>query len=171
MNILTKWLTALYKDSKLKIEFKTLPVEVYREKWEEIYPTCEKVKIPIFFSKNVDLGEMGQNLLSSYIEVIIENAGYKQPHEYLLTSVVRNNVNTNRILLSFASKFSNWGSKRVVIVSEDATKVYRNDFKDVYKLSWKDYEEGEYQKVKKPSVAPSVIKLRRPKINTLTENK
>ena len=163
MHNLTKWLTSIHKNSRLKMTWNTLPIESYREKWEEIYQYCDKVKIPIFFSKNVDLGEMEGELKSTYVEVKIENAGYKQKHEYLLTSVVRNNIDKNKILLTFTSEFSNWGSKRIVIVSEDGYKVYRNDFKNVYDLSWKDYSEGEYQK-KKQADTSCTSKLKRPKI-------
>lgn len=166
---LTKWLKAIYSDSKLKMTWNTLPIETYKEEWGEIYQYCDEVKVPIFFSKNVDLGEMGQDLLSTYVEVKIDNAGYRQQHDYLLTGAVRNNIDKNKIVLTFTSKFSNWGSKRIVIVSEDGNKVYRNDFKTVYQLSWNDYTEGEYQK--KQASTPHVPKLRRPRISTLTESK
>lgn len=171
MNDLTRWLTAMYRDSKLKMSFQTLPIEKYRDEWENIYPYCDKVEVPVFFSKNVDLGEMEQNLMSTYVEVVIENAGYKQQHEYLLTSVTKNYANPEKVMLAFTSKFTYWGSKRLVIVSENAERVYRNDFKDIYKISWKDYSEGAYQKQKKASSAPHIMKLRRPQVKTLTETK
>ena len=154
---LTKWLTLLHNDSRLKMSWKVIPVEVYKEKWESMYPYCDSAKIPIFFSKNVDLGEVGQNLQNSYVEVSIENAGYKQQHDYLLTSITRHD---EKITLAFTSEFSNWGSKRLVILIPERSKVYRNDFKGVYELSWKDYREEKYQKKES---TPHVTKLRRPK--------
>lgn len=159
---LTKWLSALHKDSGMKIKWEILPIETYREKYKKAYKYCDIPSIPIFYSKGVELGEMAGELKDSYIELNIENAGYKQRHEYLLTSIIRNNVNKDNLVLAFTSEFSNWGSKRIVIINEKTCKVLRNDFKSVYKLSWKDYTEGKYQKTEKTEPEHKVIKVRRP---------
>ena len=156
MNVLTKWLTLLHDDCNFKIRFNTLDKEYYEKEWESMSTSCIPVKAPEFFCKNVDLGEMLQNLQGTYAQVLIENAGYKQPHEFILTGI---RAKDSKNFLYFSSKFSNWAVKRIVIIEND--KVVRNDFKKVYKLSWEDYKEGRYMSKKKTST-PQKIKLRRP---------
>lgn len=156
MNVLTKWLTLLHDDCNFKIRFNTLDKEYYEKGWESISTSCIPVKAPEFFCKNVDLGEMWQNLQGIYAQVLIENAGYKQPHEFILTGI---RAKDSKNFLYFSSKFSNWAVKRIVIIEND--KVVRNDFKKVYMLSWEDYKEGRYMSKKKTST-PQKIKLRRP---------
>ena len=159
MNLLTKLLTMLHNDCDFETRFNLLDKGVYEEDWEAVDNSCLPVKGPDFFCKNIDLADFEPLLKGTYAQIIIDNAGYKQPHEFLLTGVMKSG---KKIFLYFSSKFSRWSTKRVVII-EDA-KVTRNDFKNVYKLSWKDYKEGEYQKKKTTSMVP---KLRRP---TLTQN-
>ena len=163
MNTLVKCLELLYKDCNFKVRFQTLDKEKYLRDWESINESCEQVKVPDFFSKGVDLGETGENLKSVYAEIFMDNSGYKQPHDLILTSVTK--LYNNNVLLAFSSKFSRWAIKRLIIIDIENNRVVRNDFKDVYKLSWKDYQEGEYQKKKTTTNVP---KLRRP---TLTRNK
>jgi hypothetical protein len=162
MSLLVKCLELLYQDCKFKVRFQTLDKEKYLRDWESINDSCEYVRVPEFFSKDVDLGEMGENLKSVYAEIFIDNAGYKQPHDLILTSVTK--LYNGNVMLSFSSKFSKWAVKRLVIVDSDKNKVIRNDFNDVYELSWKDYREGGYQKKKS---TPNIPKLRRP---TLTQD-
>lgn len=147
MNILTKWLTFIYEDLPSKACFRTLDIDKYREAFEEFHPTCEKIKVPIFYSDRIDLGQINEELNSTYIELYIENAGYKQPHEYLLTSILKNG--SNKIAFCFTSEYSNWAAKRIVSISPDCRTIYRNDFKDVYSMSWEDYKNDRYQKGKK----------------------
>ena len=160
MNVLTKWLTLLHDDCNFRVRFNTLDKEYYEKEWESINMSCVPVKAPEFFCKNIDLGEVLQNLQGTYAQVLIENAGYKQPHEFILTGV---SSKGSKNFLYFSSKFSNWAVKRIVIIEGD--KVIRNDFKSVYKLSWEDYKEGKYMSKRKTST-PQKIKLRRP---TLTQ--
>lgn len=162
MNELNNWLTLLYNDCKFKVRFNTLDKEYYEQEWEEQNNSCIPVKAPDFFCKNVELGEVGQNLLGTYVQIVMENAGYKQPHEFILTGMLKVDCH---IFLYFSSKFSNWAVKRNVIIDINKNRVIRNDFNDVYTLSWRDYTEGEYQKKKSTAYVP---KLRRP---TLTQNK
>ena len=162
MNPLIKWLTLLHGDCKFKVKFRTLDKEKYEKDWEALNMSCVKVKIPEFFCKGIDLSEIEENLKSTYAELQADNSGYKQPHEYILTGVTK--LYNNNILLSFSSKFSNWAVKRNVVINPLINKIVRNDFNDVYELSWKDYKEGSYQKKKAVSNAP---KLRRP---TLTQD-
>lgn len=159
MNVLTKRLTLFHDDCNFKVRFSTLDKEYYEKEWESMNMSCIPVKPPEFFCKNVDLGEVLQNLQGTYAQVLIENAGYKQPHEFILTGVSAKGAKN---FLYFSSKFSNWPVKRIVIIEND--KVIRNDFKKVYKLSWEDYKEGRYTSKKKST--PVKIKLRRP---TLTQ--
>ena len=163
MDPLTRWLTLLHEDCKFKVRFNTLDKEHYEQEWESLNKSCVPVKAPEFFCKNVELGEVSQDLSSTYVQVLIENAGYKQPHEFLLTGIMKVNA---FVQLYFSSIFSNWGIKRVVVIDLEHNKVTRNDFNDVYELSWKDYREGEYQKKK---ATPHVSMLRRPTLTQLNK--
>ena len=87
------------------------------------------------------MGDVESELKSMYVEAILDNAGYKQPHEYILASIRFAN---NRYFLSFVSEYSNWPVSRLVIFDKH-NKIVRNDFKKVYTLSWQDFKEGEYQ--------------------------
>lgn len=150
MNILTRWLTYIHEELPSKARFRTLDICKYRETFEDLLMTCEDIKIPKFYSERIDLGQMKAELECDYIELYLENAGYKQPHEYLLTSVILNEVEEyKRIVFSFTSEYSNWAQKRIIIISPDCKEMYRNDFKTIYDLSWKDYKEGKYQKALK----------------------
>ena len=150
MNILTIWLTYIHKNLPSEARFRTLDIERYREIFEELRPTCEKIKIPEFYCEGVDLGQIGDELKSHYIELYLDNAGYKQPHEYILTSIYLNKIRKKeQLFFYFTSEYSNWAMKRIVSISPNCEEIYRNDFKDVYTLSWKDYSEGKYQKASK----------------------
>ena len=164
MSLLVKCLELLHQDCKFKVKFQTLDKEKYLRDWERTNDSCEDVRVPEFFSKDVDLGEMGENLKSVYAEIFIDNAGYKQPHDLILTSVTK--LYNDNVMLSFSSKFSKWAIKRLMIIDCNKNKVIRNDFKDVYELSWKDYREEEYQKKKS---TPHISKLRRPTLTQLNK--
>ena len=69
MDPLTKWLTLLYEDCKFKVRFNTLDKEYYEQEWESLNESCVPVKAPEFFCKNVELGEVSQNLFSTYVQV------------------------------------------------------------------------------------------------------
>ena len=84
MNILTVWLQKLYYDCNFKVKYKTVDKESYKAQWELLNSTIHPATSPEFFSKGVDLGNMANELESVYVEINIENAGYKQPHEYFL---------------------------------------------------------------------------------------
>ena len=139
--MLTQWLKTLYDDCNFKIRFSTLDKEYYRKEWEARNLSVTPIKPPEFFLKNVSLGDVESELKSMYVEAILDNAGYKQPHEYILASIRFAN---NRYFLSFVSEYSNWPVSRLVIFDEH-NKIVRNDFKKVYTLSWQDFKEGEYQ--------------------------
>ena len=145
MEKINQWLAAFYQDCNFKLSFKTLGKEYYRERFEFQNTTALPVVIPDFFYKGVNLKNLEGEFAENYIELNIDNAGYKQPHDYLLTSIT---LVQNKVILAFTSQFSNWGVKRNVVIDPETNKVLRNDFKDVYNLSWKDYKEGEYQKCK-----------------------
>lgn len=148
MNNLTRLLTLIHKDLPSKSKFRVISVEKYIEEFEERYQSCDKVKVPIFYHEGVDIGQIEGELVSNYIELYIENAGYRQVHEYLLTSVIYNRVRNN-FMLTFTGKFSNWAPKRIVVISSNYEEILRNDFRNVYELSWKDFNEDKYQKVSK----------------------
>lgn len=145
MEQLNQWLTAFYKDCNFKLKFKTLNKEYYRERFESLNNTAVPVVVPEFFYKGVDLKKLEGEFAENYIELNIDNAGYKQPHDYILTSVT---LAQNNVMLAFTSQFSNWGVKRIVIVDPSTNKVLRNDFKKIYNISWEDYKDGKYQKCK-----------------------
>ena len=139
--MLTQWLKTLYDDCNFKIRFSTLDKEYYRKEWEARNLSVTPIKPPEFFLKNVSLGDVESELKSMYVEAILDNAGYKQPHKYILASIRFAN---NRYFLSFVSEYSNWPVSRLVIFDEH-NKIVRNDFKKVHTLSWQDFKEGEYQ--------------------------
>ena len=111
--------------------------------------TAQPVDIPSFFYKGVDFKQLEGEFSENYIELNIENAGHRQPHDYILTSVVRID---EKVTLAFTSEYSNWGTKRIVIIDYTTNKVIRNDFTKVYNLSWEDYKLDKYQKVRKTTV-------------------
>ena len=150
MNLLTTWLKAFHDQSRLKVKYKIIDKESYRETLENLNMSIRPICLPEFSVKNVSLGDMEQELKSHYVKLIIENAGYKQPHEYILYRVEA--LIENRYLLAFCSAYSNWPVGRLVILDE-FNKVIRNDFKLVYDLSWKDYNEKEYQPKEKKVLA------------------
>ena len=145
MNTLTKWLKALYDDCPFSIRFNPLEKEYYQRKWAELLESLEDPIVPEFFVDGVDLGHILGELSTNYIEATIENAGYKQTHTYILTGITCRN---DRVSLYFSGEYSNWAPKRIVTMTYDGGTIIRNDFKDIYLLSWKDYNEGKYQKAK-----------------------
>ena len=147
--MLTTWLRALHDDCNFKIKFKTLDKEYYSRTWEENTLSINPIKAPEFFCKNVSLGTMENELKSMYVEALIENAGYKQPHEFILSGILFSN---NKYFLSFTQEYSNWPVSRLVIFDE-YNHIIRNDFKTVYNLSWEDYREEKYQPKKKKIIA------------------
>lgn len=167
MNRLTLWLKVLCTDCNFKIKFRPINKETYAENWNSKCLTINPITPPQFFLKNMTLGkELETELESMYIEVIIDNAGYKQPHEYLLNGILHSH---NKYFLYFSSEYSNWPTLRIVSFDEE-DKLLRNDFKRIYKRSWKDFKEGSYQPKEKKAVAcvPKGFKKKRP---VLTINK
>ena len=150
MHILKEFLMAIRDDCNFKVTFRPLNKDTYEEQWEAMNRTIERVKPPTFFCKGIDLGEITQNMNGAYIEIFIENAGHKQQHEYLLSNIVVNKAESyDRVVLAFTSKFSNWGAKRIVMLDKETKRILRNDFNIVYKVSWDDYNNGQYQSAKK----------------------
>lgn len=145
MNILTKWLRALYEDCNFRVKYNTVDKDFYQEKWEYLNTTINPSTSPEFTVVGVDLGEMRSELESNYIEISIENAGCRQPHDYLLSGVYKIG---EKVILTFSSEFTNWPVSRLVIIN-NKDEVIRNDFKTVYQLSWKDFKEDKYQPKKK----------------------
>lgn len=162
MNLLTFWLNKLCNDCNFKVKFKPLNKEAYRDRWEQINQSINPIKPPEFFIKNVDLEEFEKELEVMYIEVMLDNAGYKQPHEFLLSGVSCLN---DRYFLYFSSEYTNWPIKRIVVFNLDSN-IIRNDFKRIYKRSWKDFKENKYQPKKKKTLAsvPEGFKRTRPVI-------
>ena len=146
MGDLVSWLRSLNNDGNFKVQYRTLLKETYAREWEERTISITPTKPPEFFSKNVDLGKMAEDLKTFYVEVHIENAGYKQPHDFLLSGVQRIKDKT---FLYFSSEFTNWPIHRI-IVFDDYNNIIRNDFKSIYKLSWKDFSNQEYSAKAKP---------------------
>ena len=139
--MLTNWLRALHDDCNFKVRFRTLDKEFYRKEWEERSTSIAPISTPEFYLKNVSLGQMESELTSMYVEIVIDNAGCRQPHDYILAGIRYTN---NRYFLSFVSEYSNWPVSRLVVFDE-YNKIIRNDFKKVHALSWQDFKEGEYQ--------------------------
>ena len=147
--MLTTWLRILHNDCDFKIRFKTLDKEYYKKEWEARNITILPVKPPEFFAKGISLGEMEKELESMYVEAIIDNAGCRQPHEYILSNIRFTN---NKYFLVFTSEYANWAASRIVIFDE-YNQIIRNDFKKIHALSWQDYKEGIYQPKRKKVVA------------------
>ena len=149
MEQLNKWLKAFYNDCEFKLSFRTLNKEYYRSRFEDRNMTAQPIDVPSFFYKGVDFEQLEGEFLENYVELNIENAGHRQPHDYILTSVVRIG---GEVTLAFTSEYSNWGTKRLVVIDYDTSKVIRNDFTKVYNLSWEDYKSDKYQKARKTTI-------------------
>ena len=160
MNRLTLWLKTLCDDCNFKIRFKPIDKENYKEDWNQKTLSILPISPPEFFLREVELGEIEQELKSMYIEVTIENAGHKQPHEYLLNGIM---FSHKKYFLYFSSEYTNWPTMRIVTFDEN-DRLIRNDFKRVYKRSWKDFKEDKYQTKKKKTIAsvPKGFKFSRP---------
>ena len=143
--MLTNWLKTLYNDCNFRIKYKTLNKEHYAKEWESKNLSINPIKPPEFYCKGISLGEMQKDLESMYVEVVIDNAGCRQPHEFILSGIY---YTQNKYFLTFVQEYSNWPISRIVIFNE-YNQIIRNDFKTVYNLSWKDYEEEVYQPKKK----------------------
>ena len=146
--MLTNWLRLLHADCNFKVRYRTLDKEYYRQEQEARNISILPTKPVEFYVKNVSLGEIEQELKSMYVEVVIDNAGYKQPHEYILSGIYHAQ---NKYILTFIQEYVNWPACRIVEFNE-YNNIIRNDFKRVYDLSWKDFREGEYQVKKRPTL-------------------
>ena len=105
MNILTTWLTYIHENLPSSARFRTLDTERYREIFEELRPTCEKIKIPEFYCEHIKLGQIENELKVNYIELSLDNAGYKQPHEYILTGIRLSKVRKKERLSFYFTRF------------------------------------------------------------------
>ena len=151
--MLTTWLRTLCSDCNFKVRFRTLNKEYYAQEWEARNLSILPVKPPEFYAKNVLLGRMEKDLESMYVEVIIDNAGCRQPHEYILSNIRFTN---NKYFLAFTSEFSNWAASRIVVFDE-YNQIIRNDFKRIHALSWQDFKEKKYQPKKKKVLASEPV--------------
>ena len=142
MNLLTVWLKALHDHCRLKLRYQIVDKDTYRREAEELNKSIRPTVVPEFAVKGVSLGEMEGELQSNYIKANFDNAGYRQPHEYILYRVEA--LIEGRYLLAFCSAYTNWPIGRIVMLDE-CNNIIRNDFRTVYDLIWKDYNDGKYQ--------------------------
>ena len=145
MNLLTLWLRTFSNDCNFRVRFNTLDKEWYAEDWEEKSKVLFPIKPPEFYIKGVSLGAMEEELKSTYVELIMDNGGCRQPHEFILSSI---RLIRDKYFLSFTQAYANWPVSRIVVFDE-FNQIIRNDFKDVYKLSWQDFEDEKYQPKKR----------------------
>lgn len=134
---LKSMLQAFYDDSNVRVDFKPFDKSWYIEKWDE----SESLRplIPEFYCRNIELEDTKvHELQSHYIRARgnLEGIGEKT---YILVSIEANEVQEKPFaVLTFIPVFNSFPIPRLLFISPDGKKVYRNDFKDVCNRQKKD---------------------------------
>ena len=134
---LKSMLKAFYDDSNVEVDFKPFDKSWYIEKWDE--NGSLRPLVPEFYCRNVELADTKIHELESHYIRARGNLEGIGERTYILISIEANEVQEEPfVILTFIPVFNAFPIPRLLFISPDGNKVYRNDFKTTYKLQKED---------------------------------
>ena len=130
-------LKAFHDDSNVSVDFKPFDKSWYIEKWDE--RETLRPLVPEFYCRNIELEDARVHEFQGYYIRARGNLEGIGERTYILVSIEANEVQEKPFaVLTFIPVFNSFPIPRLLFISPDGKKVYRNDFKDVYNRQKKD---------------------------------